>query len=110
MFTSGKEKAFNCLIYLHRYDRATLATIRKKYLHEYQAKLDTAIQQAEKTGDVKTAALYNKYKSELLEFDRKLQVLADEQIELDLDDGVKVNYAKFKGLMESEKDIVGKEK
>lgn len=108
MFTSGKEKAFNCLMYLHRYDKTTLSRIRKDYLHEYQAKLDRAKAQAEDEGNVKLNSLYSKYQSEILEYDRNLQVLADSQIELDLDDGVKVNYAKFKGLLESEKDVVGK--
>jgi type II restriction/modification system DNA methylase subunit YeeA len=110
MFTSGKEKAFNCLMYLHRYDKTTLSRIRKDYLHEFQAKLDRAKAQAEDEGNVKLNSLYSKYQSELLEYDRKLQVLADAQIELDLDDGVKVNYGKLKGLLEAEKDIVGKDK
>lgn len=108
MFTSGKEKGFNALIYLHRYDKTTLSRIRKDYLHEFQNKLDNAIQRAENEGDVKLTSLYSKYQTECLEFDRKIKDLADEQIELDLDDGVKVNYAKFKGLLEAEKDIVGK--
>ena len=110
MFTSGKEKAFNALIYLHRYDKTTLSRIRKDYLHEFQNKLDNAIQRAENEGDVKLTSLYSKYQTECLEFDRKIKDLADEQIELDLDDGVKVNYAKFKGLLESEKDVIGKDK
>ena len=108
MFTSGKEKAFNALIYLHRYDKTTLSRIRKDYLHEFQNKLDNAIQRAENEGNVKLTSLYSKYQTECLEFDRKIKDLADEQIELDLDDGVKVNYAKFKGLLEAEKDVVGK--
>lgn len=110
MFTSGKEKAFNALIYLHRYDKTTLSRIRKDYLHEFQNKLDNAIQRAENEGNVKLTSLYSKYQTECLEFDRKIKDLADEQIELDLDDGVKVNYAKFKGLLESEKDVIGKDK
>ena len=108
MFTSGKEKAFNALIYLHRYDKTTLSRIRKDYLHEFQNKLDNAIQRAENERNVKLTSLYSKYQTECLEFDRKIKDLADEQIELDLDDGVKVNYAKFQGLLEAEKDIVGK--
>lgn len=108
MFTSGKEKAFNALIYLHRYDKTTLSRIRKDYLHEFQNKLDNTIQRAENEGNVKLTSLYSKYQTECLEFDRKIKDLADEQIELDLDDGVKVNYAKFQGLLEAEKDIVGK--
>ena len=110
MFTSGKEKGFNALIYLHRYDKTTLSRIRKDYLHEFQNKLDNAIQRAENEGNVKLTSLYSKYQTECLEFDRKIKDLADEQIELDLDDGVKVNYAKFQGLLEAEKDVIGKVK
>ncbi len=110
LFTSGREKAFNCLIYLHRYDKTTLSRIRKDYLHEYQAKLDRAFEQAQDEGNVKLSSLYAKYQKELLEFDTKIKDLADEQMELDLDDGVKVNYGKFKGLLEAEKDIAGKDK
>ena len=110
MFTSGKEKAFNCLVYLHRYDKTTLSRIRKDYLHKLQAKLDSAIIRAEEAGDVKLSTQYAKDKKELLDFDAKIKDYADEQIELDLDDGVKVNYAKFRGLLEAEKDIIGKEK
>lgn len=40
LFTSGKEKAFNCLIYMHRYDKTTLSRIRTDYLHDYQIRLD----------------------------------------------------------------------
>lgn len=40
LFTSGKEKAFNCLIYMHRYDKTTLSRIRTDYLHEVQTRLD----------------------------------------------------------------------
>ena len=110
MFTSGKEKAFNCLVYLHRYDKATLATMRTKYLHKYQAKLDIAISHARDNGDVKLSSTYEKYREELLKFDEKLKVFADEQIDLDLDNGVKVNYAKFKGILDSEQTVLGKEK
>lgn len=110
MFSSGKEKAFNCLVYLHRYDKTTLSRIRKDYLHKLQAKLDSAIIRAEEAGDVKLSTQYAKDKKELLDFDAKIKDYADEQIELNLDDGVKVNYAKFIGLLEAEKDIIGKEK
>ena len=73
-------------------------------------KINQSKEQAEKEGNIKLTSQYAKYQSELLEFDRRLQQFADQQIELDLDDGVKVNYAKFKGLLEMEKDIIGKEK
>ncbi|MCI0766550.1 BREX-1 system adenine-specific DNA-methyltransferase PglX [Bacillus sp. TL12] len=109
-FTSGKQKAFNCLIYMHRYDETTLSRIRTDYLHEYQIRLD-----AEKKdllniieGDYTTKEISNAKKElktldkkidELKEYDELLHHMADMQIEIDLDDGIKVNYEKFKGLV-----------
>lgn len=110
LFTSGKEKAFNCLIYMHRYDKTTLSRIRTDYLHEVQTRLD-----AEKNdlleiinGDSTTREINSAKKDlksldkkidELIAYDELLHHMADMQIEIDLDDGVKVNYGKFKGLV-----------
>lgn len=111
LFTSGKEKAFNCLIYMHRYDKTTLSRIRTDYLHEVQARYDTEkadlqaiIESAESTAKEirdakKELKVVEKKIAELKEYDEKLHHLADQQIEIDLDDGVKVNYDKFKGLV-----------
>lgn len=110
LFTSGKEKVFNCLIYMQRYDKTTLSRIRTDYLHEVQTRLD-----AEKNdlleiieGDSTTKEI-NSAKKELKTLDKKIDELkgydellhhmADMQVEIDLDDGVKVNYEKFKGLV-----------
>lgn len=110
LFTSGKEKAFNCLIYMHRYDKTTLSRMRTDYLHEVQIRLD-----AEKKdlldvieGDLTTKEISSAKKElksldkkidELKAYDELLHHMADMQIEIDLDDGVKVNYEKFKGLV-----------
>ncbi|WP_257351441.1 BREX-1 system adenine-specific DNA-methyltransferase PglX [Pseudalkalibacillus decolorationis] len=110
LFTSGKQKAFNCLIYMHRYDKTTLSRIRTDYLHEYQIRLD-----AEKRdlftiieGDSTAKEISNAKKElktlekkieELKEYDEVLHHMADMQMEIDLDDGVVVNYEKFKGLV-----------
>ncbi|WP_144557889.1 BREX-1 system adenine-specific DNA-methyltransferase PglX [Shouchella miscanthi] len=110
LFTSGKEKAFNCLIYMHRYNKTTLSRIRTDYLHDYQVRLD-----AEKKdllniidGDSTVKEISNAKKElksldkkidELKEYDELLHHMADMQIEIDLDDGVKVNYEKFNGLV-----------
>lgn len=110
LFTSGKEKAFNCLMYMHRYDKTTLSRIRTDYVHEVQNRMD-----AEKNdllniinGDstVKEIASAKKeLKSlekkidELKKYDELLHHMADQQIEIDLDDGVKHNYELFKGLV-----------
>ncbi|WP_442598156.1 BREX-1 system adenine-specific DNA-methyltransferase PglX [Neobacillus sp. D3-1R] len=110
LFTSGKQKAFNCLIYMHRYDKTTLSRIRTDYLHEYQIRLD-----AEKKdllsiieGDYSTKEISNAKKElkvldkkidELKEYDELLHHMADMQIEIDLDDGVVQNYEMFEGLV-----------
>ncbi|MGV6937015.1 BREX-1 system adenine-specific DNA-methyltransferase PglX [Paenibacillus sp. CMM36] len=110
LFTSGKQKAFNCLIYMHRYDKSTLSRIRTDYLHELQIRMD-----AEKktlldiiNGDGTTKEIANAKKElksldlkieELRAYDEKLHHMADMQIEIDLDEGVAVNYAKFDGLL-----------
>ncbi|PAK40593.1 BREX-1 system adenine-specific DNA-methyltransferase PglX [Peribacillus simplex] len=110
LFTSGKQKAFNCLIYMHRYDRTTLSRIRTDYLHEYQIRLDGERKSLLNIieGDSTTKEISNAKKElktldkkieELKEYDELLHHMADMQIEIDLDDGVVVNYEKFKGLV-----------
>lgn len=110
LFTSGKEKAFNCLIYMHRYDKTTLSRIRTDYLHEVQTRYEIRKQDLMNIIDGDSTAreireakkelkLLEKKIAELIEYDEKLHHMADQQIEIDLDDGVKVNYAKFKGLV-----------
>ena len=110
LFTSGKQKAFNCLIYMHRYDKSTLSRIRTDYLHELQNRLDaerkSLIRIIEGDGTAKEISNGKKeLKSldlkieELRAYDEKLHHMADMQIEIDLDDGVAVNYAKFEGLV-----------
>lgn len=110
LFTSGKEKAFNCLIYMHRYDKTTLSRIRTDYLHEVQNRMDAEKKDllAVIEGDSTTKEISNAKKmlksldkkiDELKAYDELLHHMADQQIEIDLDDGVKVNYEKFKGLV-----------
>ncbi|WKA56980.1 BREX-1 system adenine-specific DNA-methyltransferase PglX [Planococcus shenhongbingii] len=110
LFTSGKEKAFNCLIYLHRYDKTTLSRIRTDYLHEVQIRMDAEKRDLlniingnstikEITDAKKELKSLDKKIDELKAYDEKLHHMADMQIEIDLDDGVAVNYAKFEGLV-----------
>lgn len=110
LFTSGKEKAFNCLIYMHRYDKTTLSRIRTDYLHEVQTRMDAEkkdlvgiIQGNSTTKEINNAKkelkLLAKKIDELKAYDELLHHYADMQIEIDLNDGVKVNYNKFKGLL-----------
>lgn len=110
LFTSGKQKAFNCLIYMHRYDKTTLSRIRTDYLHELQNRLDsekkTLLSIIEGDGTAKEISNAKKELKaldlkieELKAYDELLHHMADMQIEIDLDDGVAVNYAKFEGLV-----------
>lgn len=110
LFTSGRQKAFNCLIHMHRYDKTTLSRIRTDYLHEYQIRLDSERKSLVSIieGDSTTKEISNAKKElkvldkkieELKEYDELLHHMADMQIEIDLDEGVAVNYEKFKGLV-----------
>ena len=118
LFSSGKEKAFECLVYLHRYNESTLSRMRTEYvtplLGKYQAyaeQLDKQIEMAESTQDKKRLERelksMDKKQSELREFDDKLKHYADMRISIDLDDGVKENYGKFGDLLAEVKKITG---
>lgn len=110
LFSSGKQKAFNCLVYVHRYDKTTLSRIRTDYLHELQIRLDAERKlllniidgtstAKEVSNAKKELKMLDKKIEELKEYDELLHHMADMQIEIDLDDGVVVNYEKFKGLV-----------
>jgi len=95
LFTSGKGRGFNALVYMHRHDRETLAKMRTDYLLELEAKLDARIGML---GD-EAGAEKGKQVEELMDYDAVLNNKALEYIDIDLDDGVVVNYAKFEGLV-----------
>ncbi|WP_201567141.1 BREX-1 system adenine-specific DNA-methyltransferase PglX [Psychrobacter immobilis] len=118
LFSSGKEKAFECLVYLHRYNESTLSRMRTEYVTplsgKYQAyaeQLDKQLEMAESTQDKKRLERelknMDKKQSELREFDDKLKHYADMRISIDLDDGVKENYGKFGDLLAEVKKITG---
>ena len=118
LFSSGKQKAFQCLVYLHRYNESTLARMRTEYviplLGKYEAyaeQLGKQLEMAESTQDKKRLERelksINKKQSELREFDDKLKHYADMRILIDLDDGVKENYGKFGDLLAEVKKITG---
>jgi hypothetical protein len=118
LFSSGKQKAFQCLVYLHRYTPATLARIRTEYVIPLQGKLAARITRLEEevTQTSSSAARkklqtdldkYKKQLVELLAFDEQLRSYADQAITLDLDDGVKTNYAKFGPLVAESKKVCG---
>ena len=101
MFSSPKG-SFNALIYLHRYTPSTVSTLLNEYLREYGAKLTVALQQADAAAggvsakDQKEADRLRKVLTELRDYEHDvLYPLATQQLAIDLDDGVKVNYPKF---------------
>jgi type II restriction/modification system DNA methylase subunit YeeA len=102
MFSSGKGKAFNALIYMHRYRHDTLAMIRTDYLLELEGKLDAKREmiQSDIGKDAQEKVRLGKMIKELMDYDELLKNKADEYIEIDLDDGVVVNYGKFEELVE----------
>ena len=118
LFSSGKQKAFQCLVYLHRYNEGTLSRMRSEYVIPLQGKMAARLEQLQ--GDIQVAtstahqkalekerAKLEKQQVELLAFDEKLRHYADMRIALDLDDGVKVNYGKFGDLLAEVKAVTG---
>ena len=118
LFSSGKQRAFQCLVYLHRYNEGTLARMRTEYVIPLQGKISHRIDQL--AGDITAATSTShrkklekereslvKQATELAAFDEKLRHYADQRIALDLDDGVKVNYAKFGDLLAEVKAVTG---
>lgn len=109
MFDSGKKNGFKCLIYMHRYTPDMLARIRTDYVHEQQERYRTQIANVE--GQMGSAskgqlvALQKRLKKlqeqlkETSEYEERIHHLADQMIAIDLDDGVKVNYAKFEDVL-----------
>lgn len=94
LFSSPKG-SFNALIYMHRYTPSTVSTVLT-YLREYVTKLESALQQAERTGNAKEADRLRKILVELNEYEHDtLFPKASENVVIDLDDGVKANYPKF---------------
>ena len=118
LFSSGKLKGFQCLVYLHRYNAGTLARMRTEYVIPLQGMMASRVRQLER--DIEAAPSNSQRKrlekergalvgqgSELQAFDEKLRHFADQRISLDLDDGVKVNYGKFGDLLAEVKTVTG---
>lgn len=119
LFSSGKKKAFEGLVYLHRYNESTLSRMRMEYVVPMQGRLRDQIDQldrelisadnaARKSQINRKLKLWREKQVELKTFDENLRHYADQKIELDLDQGVKVNYGSFPGLLAEEKKITGK--
>ncbi|MGY0497653.1 BREX-1 system adenine-specific DNA-methyltransferase PglX [Nocardia sp. FBN12] len=100
---SSPNGSFNALIYLHRYTPSTVSTVLNEYLREYENKLRKALERAEAAAaggasakDQKEADRLRKVLAELRDYEHDvLYPLATQRVEIDLDDGVKVNYPKF---------------
>jgi type II restriction/modification system DNA methylase subunit YeeA len=118
LFSSGKQRAFQCLVYLHRYHEGTLARMRTEYVIPLQGQIAARIEQLEGDKSKATSTSHRKslqkeqddlkkQQTELLTFEEKLKHAADQKISLDLDEGVKVNYAKFGDLLAESKAICG---
>jgi hypothetical protein len=118
LFSSGKQGAFQALIYLHRYHEGTLARMRSEYVVPLTGKIQSRIEMLEKdAASAGSTAARNKISKEieslrkkhveLLAYDEKLRHYADMRIKLDLDDGVKVNYGKFGDLLAEVKAVIG---
>lgn len=110
LFDSGKKNGFKALIYMHRYQPDTIARIRTDYVHEQQSRYHTAIADMENrivaatstSERIKLNKALIKLKdqdTELKNYEEKIHHLADQMIGIDLDDGVKVNYAKFQDVL-----------
>lgn len=108
LFSSGKIGAFKCLVYLHRYSEDTLAIINSKYFLNESARINVEVEETrlllEAADGREKLRLEKLYKSltakqkEMLEYGQVLDHMANQYIPLDLDDGVKVNYAKFQDI------------
>lgn len=109
LFDSGKQNGFKALIYMHRYDADTVGCVRTDYLHRAQKYVETAMQSAQYTIDnassasekskaTKAVMKYTKQLAEMKIYDEAIAHIANKRIEIDLDDGVKVNYEKFQGV------------
>lgn len=108
MFSSGKSSGFKCLIYMHRYDENTLAKINANYFQPATMYLRNQIAEVTRQGSLanereklvwerKRLALEAQL-NEAREYGLVLDNMANQYISIDLDDGVKVNYAKFQGV------------
>ena len=109
LFSSGKKNGFKALIYMHRYQPDLLARMRTDYVHEQQERYRTQIKLLEESAESappaekvrlnKRLAKLHDQELEIRQYEEKIHHLADQMIAIDLDDGVKVNYAKFQDVL-----------
>ena len=110
LFDSGKKNGFKALVYIHRYTPDLIARMRTGYIHPHQARYRTQIELLQEQIDlagstsekVKLSKQLKKINEQLLELNKYEEIVhhwADKMEPMDLDDGVKVNYAKFQELL-----------
>lgn len=109
LFDSGKKGGFRALVYMHRYQPDTIARMRTDYVHEQQSRYRTAIADleqriasastSERVKLTKRLKTLQEQAQEIQSYEEKIHHLADQYISIDLDDGVKVNYEKFKDVL-----------
>ena len=109
LFDSGKKNGFKALVYMHRYQSDLLARMRTDYVHEQQERYRTqlmhladAIDHASASERVKLTKQQKKIQEQALEiqkYEEKVHHLADQNIQIDLDDGVKHNYELFADVL-----------
>ena len=113
LFDSGKQNGFKALIYLHRYTSDTIGNLRVDYLHRiqriYESEIDRMQDMIDHSANAREAAAAAKRKDKLTkqlkecrDYDEKIGHLALSRVELDLDDGVKVNYRKLQTAYDGE--------
>lgn len=106
---SGKLGGFRALVYMHRYTPDLLARVRTDYVHERQERYRSRISELKRERDGASrreqSAIDKELKrlraqlDEVTKFEERLHHLADQMIEINLDDGFKANYAKFADVM-----------
>lgn len=110
LFDSGKKNGFKALVYMHRYNENLIPKVRLDYLHRIQTtyekllsdisyKLTTELSMSDKKAAQNRQADLNAKLQEIKEYDEKIAHIANQRISIDLDDGVKVNYDKFKDIL-----------
>lgn len=118
-FNSGKENAFNCLIYVHRLNSTLIAKIRTEYLHKTQKAIEQRILNCEniikntESNSEKAIILKEKNKlikqlEESIEYDEALNYVSNLNIDINLDEGIKFNYSKFQNIKISKDGVKDK--
>ena len=114
LFDSGKQKGFKALVYMHRWNADTVGNLRVEYLHKMQhiyereiARMQETIDNSRNSREISKATKrkdkLQKQLKETKDYDAKLAHIALSRIEIDLDDGVKVNYEKVQTARDGKK-------